>query len=423
MKSFTAYYFIFGYGVLLQLATMTGLYFTGFVPASLVCSGILVLHFSWSANGPRLKLLDILLVTAVASCILLPFAYTAVLSGPRVFSLVQKLTHVLWPMIIGLGGAHLVRQDTSALQKVAWIYGCLIIVSLCFSLAIPFFSSGTETTAYRIGAEANSQSYAVAVCSFFLLLQCLLTSKVNKLIALSVGATIGFILASRGALASYLISSGVYLCVWFPPGMYRKRARIPKMKLKLIICLIVVLVPLMAAICTAGQASTTTRLLSPPFAMAQYRWNRLASTLHQTGSLLGLDRIQYLKKAREVVECSPLFGDFGYTGQDGTYAHNTWYDALAQLGIPCGSMLLAVCAAPMWLFIRLGPFRSTVPSWSFLFLVYLSDILRGFATNTLMGEARFWFVTGVILSTATGTCRNGELRSKSWPSCAGRRAR
>jgi len=400
---FLMLYFIFGYPVLLQLSKLFGFYIQNFVPISLLIAGSLVFLTCLRRKLISLNMENISLFIMIIASVFFPF-YLAMFRGSiQLYSLELDIIYIVWPFFIGITCSKSLKNRAISLSVVI-TYSLFILSTLLASL----IKAGTSPVAYklgtniiyRIGAEANAQAFAFSVSFLFLLILTATSSFVLKTFMTIIGELVVFMFASRGAFAAHSFAIGLYLLLAF---ILRKkethtieksnvRRTFLKFKVGVFMLIFIIAIPLLFLSWSIFES-----LVSPAFNMAVARWGTAFQRKNIEGTLLDYGRIRYTKIAKSEIAKFPFFGNFGYVRQEG-YSHNTFYDALAQLGIVFGSVLLFIIMLPTIFFVR--RYRSIFPENALLFfyLVYFSCLMRGFYSNTLLGEAEFWFVLGILFS-------------------------
>jgi O-antigen ligase len=165
---------------------------------------------------------------------------------------------------------------------------------------------------------------------------------------------------------------------------------------------IVVLTTVIVALAVTGATGRVPRqleeLFRPMVQMARVRWEQAIDRYRGSGPFLGTGREEFLRLAKEKIRLNPITGDFGYPGAQGIYSHNTFYDALAQMGLIWGSILLFVAVMPVYIFVFNMKKICNNKILLFLFLTYFASMMRGFISNTLLGVPHFWYIVGGITS-------------------------
>lgn len=400
MRSVPAYYFILGQGLLLQLSVVGGFYFYGFVPVTLFVLGVVGICTSLRNKCLRVGQKEILLTIAILLCILCPFAVSCFRGQLRLYSLLLCLIYIVWPFVTGGATIRLMVSESSHIWNVVGLYAFIAVLSLALTVA-----SGTlapslgPVSVYRMGVESNSQAYAFAISSLFLLIQCIVTSKVLRGLVVVLGAFVVFASASRGVFAAYMFSSLLHVAFRLAQEATQGlRYRVPRVRLARIVVLATVIVALAVTSATGRVQDQLEMLFRPMVQMAHARWEEAIVRYRGSGPFLGTGREETLMLAKEKIRLNPITGDFGYPGAQGVYSHNTFYDAMAQMGLICGSILLFVALMPVFIFA--SNFREVYNNkiLLFLFLTYFASMMRGFISNTLLGVPHFWYIVGGITS-------------------------
>jgi hypothetical protein len=417
MRSVPAYYFIIGHGLFLQLSVVSGFYFYGFVPVTLFVFGVAGICTSLRNNCVRVRQKEILLTLVILLCILCPFAVSCFKGELRLYSLSLYLVYIAWPFMIGGATIRLMVKESARVWNVVGLYAFIAVLSLTLTIAKGALSPSLWTVSvYRMGVESNSQGYAFAISSLFFLIQCIVTSRVLRALVIVLGAFVVFASASRGVFAAYMFSSLLHIAfTLIQEGTRRFRYRMPRVTLRQIAVLTTVIVALAVTVGTGGVPRRLEELFRPMVQMSHVRWVQAINRYRESGPFLGTGREEFLRLAKEKIQLNPITGDFGYAGAQGIYSHNTFYDALAQMGVIWGSILLFVAVMPVYIFAFNMKKICNNKILLFLFLTHFASMMRGFISNTLLGVPHFWHIVGGITSyysiapvTRRKSCRSAD---------------